>query len=253
MEYFDTFMPIGRCNDALPDSPCDESQAIAMMDRFNVAEALVYSTAARDCVPEEGNASIGEIKNPRLHKVWVFDPACVIPESASEFVTRALSNNVKAIMVNPLMRNIRIDRSPRILELAKQLETRKIPLLVCYRQWDAGQDLIDWYQLADFCNKFPNLPVISWEWRSRANRPMMDALSETKNLLVSLSSIWQAQMIETLCDYFGPRLVFSLGLPNLDPAAMPGIIAYAPVEEKGKQAVAGTTMKTILKEANYEL
>jgi predicted TIM-barrel fold metal-dependent hydrolase len=253
MEFFDAFLSIGRCNDALPDSPCDESQALAMLDRFGVTDALVYSTAARDCVPDEGNASLANLSNPRLHKVWVFDPAIVIPESPADFVKRALANHVKAIMVNPLMRNIRMDRSPRILELAKILEGRKIPLLVCYRQWDAGQDLIDWYQLADFCNKVPNLPVISWEWRSRANRPMMDALAETKNLLISLSSVWQAQMLETLCDAFGPRLVFSLGLPNLDPAAMPGVVAYAPVNEKIKRAVAGETMKTLLKEANYEL
>ncbi len=252
MEFFDAFLPIGRGNDTLPDTPCDESQAIAMMDRFNVTEALVYSTCARDSDPEIGNAFLADFNNPRLHKIWVFDPAFVIPESPAEFVKRALANHVKAVMINPLVRNLRIDRSPRILELAKILEQRKIPLLLAYRAWDAGQDLIDWYQLTDFCNRFPNLPVISWEWRSRANRPLMDALSQTKNLLVSLSSVWQAQMLETLCDTFGPRLVFSLGLPNLDPAAFPGIVMYSPVDEKTKQALAGGIMKTLLSEANYE-
>jgi hypothetical protein len=46
--------------------------------------------------------------------------------------------------------------------------------------------------------------------------------------------------------------VFSLGLPNLDPAAMPGIVAYAPLAEKVKQAVASGLVKSFMREANYE-
>jgi hypothetical protein len=252
MDFFDALLPIGRTNGACAESPADERQALELMDRMGVSEALVYHTAARDSDPELGNAALSDLKSNRLHKIWAFDPAYVIPESPKVFLKRALKNNVKAVLINPLMRAVRIDRSLRLLELAKLLEKRRIPLLAVYRQWDAGQDVIDWYQLADFCNMFPKLPVISWEYRSRANRPMFDALAQTKNLYVSLASIWQAQMVETLCDAFGPRLIFSLGLPLLDPASFIGPVTYAPIPDKQKIAIAGGTIQKILREANYE-
>jgi predicted TIM-barrel fold metal-dependent hydrolase len=252
MDFFDGCLPLGRTNNGVPESPIDEKEALTLMDRFGVSKALVYHTVARDSDPELGNAALTELKSDRLHKIWAFDPTYVIPESPKEFLKRALKNNVKAILINPLMRALRIDRSLRLLELAKLLEKRRIPLLAVYRQWDAGQDVIDWYQLADFCNMFPKLPVVSWEYRSRANRPMFDALAQTKNLYVSLASIWQAQMIETISDAFGPRLIFSLGLPLLDPASFIGPVAYAPIPEKQKIAIASGNIQKILREANYE-
>lgn len=252
LTFFDACLPIGRTNNGVPESPIDEKEALALMDRFGVSEALVYHTVARDSDPELGNSALAEFKSPRLHKVWAFDPTYVIPESPKDFLKRALKNNIKAILFNPLMRAMRIDRSLRLLELAKLLEKRRIPLLAVYRQWDAGQDVIDWYQLADFCNMFPRLPVISWEYRSRANRPMFDALAQTKNLYVSLASIWQAQMIECITDAVGPRLIFSLGLPLLDPASFIGPVTYAPISEKQKTAIASGNIQKILREANYE-
>ncbi len=252
MDFFDALLPIGRTNGAAPESPADEREALELMDKMGVSEALVYQTVARDSDPELGNAALAVLKNKRLRKIWAFDPAGAIKETPKQFLKRALANNVKAVLINPLVRNVRIDRSLRLLELAKLLEKRKIPLLAVYRQWDRGEDSIDWYQLADFCNQFPKLPVISWEFRSRANRPMFDALGSTKNLMISLASIWQAQMVETICEAYGPRLIFSMGLPGLDPRSFLGVLPYSPIDEKSRQAIAAGNIRTLLQEADYE-
>jgi len=252
MEYFDAFLPIGRTNSADRSSPTDTDAALAVMDRFGVSEALVYHTVARDSDPELGNAQLANVKHRRLHKIWAFDPAYVIPESPEKYLRRALKENIRAILVNPLTRNVRLDHSPRILELAHLLEKRRIPLLTVHRQWCCAEDSIDWYRLADFCNRFPMLPVVAWEFRSRSNRPMFDALATTKNLFISLSSVWQAQMLETVCKTFGPRLVFSLGLPTLDPTSFIGVISYAPLKTKDKLAVAYKNMADMIKEARHE-
>lgn len=254
MEFFDAFMPVGRTNMAIPESPCTESQVLNLMDSYGVAEAMVFHTLARDSDPDLGNVALAkEIGNPRLHRVWAFDSVFVKEETPEKFLEKALQNNVKAIMFNPHMRDVQIDRSIRLRELAALLEKRRIPLLATYRKYDAGQDTINWYQLADFCNAFPQLPVISWEWRSRANRPMFDALASTKNLRISFSSLWQAQMLEQICESFGAqRLVFSLGLPLLDPGSFTPVIAYAGVAEAAKNAIASNNIRQILREANYE-
>ena len=252
MTFFDAFLTLGRTNRAIPECPVTEQQLLALMDRYDVDEGLVLHTVARDCDPNLGNAELGTIRSPRLHKVWGFDPAYAAEESAEEFLARALRGGAKAIMVNPLMRGIRVDRSPRLLELGALLCERRIPLLAVYRQWDPGPDTVAWYELADYCACFPDLPVICWDWRTRANRPMFDALATAANLHVSLSAVWQAQMLEAVCASLGPaRLVFSMGLPSLDPGSFQAVVAYADVDASTKEAIAGGTMRRILEDARY--
>jgi len=224
------------------------------MDRYNVAEALVYHTLARDSDPDMGNAALGkEITNRRLHRIWAFDAAYVIERTPAEFLDSALQNNVKAIMFNPQMRDVQIDRSLRLAELAAMLQKRRIPLIAAYRRFNYGSDMINWYQLTDFCNAFPELPVISWEWRTLANRPMFDALALTKNLRICITSIWQAQMVNQICDSFGSRrLIFSLGLPHLDPASFVPVITYAGLDTAAMNALASENIQQILQEADYE-
>jgi predicted TIM-barrel fold metal-dependent hydrolase len=251
IEYVDAFLPVGRINRAAVQSPREFSDALKIMDDYFVKEALVYSTVALND-PELNNITTGEYENPRVHKIWAFDPAYVVRESPEQFLQRALKNKAKAIMANPLMRDWRVDRSPRFLELAQLLEKRKIPLLLVHRAWDSGQDVIDWYQMIDFCNRFPNLPVITWEWRSRANRPLFDALSQADNLKLSLSSIWQSQMVRQICEAFGAkRLIFSLGLPFLNPGSFQGVVQYAAIPDSDKQAIASGNIQKILREADY--
>ena len=252
LEYIDAFLPVGRINRAASQSPREFSDALKIMDDYFIKEALVYSTVAMND-PELNNLTVSSFNDPRVHKIWAFDPAYVIKESPEQFLARALKNKAKAIMANPLMRDWRVDRSVRFLELAGLLEKRKIPLLLVHRAWDSGQDVIDWYRMIDFCNRFPNLPVITWEWRSRANRPLFDALAQADNLKLSLSSIWQSQMVRQLCEVFGvKRLIFSLGLPFLNPGSFHGLVKYAAIPESDKNAIASGNIRRILSEAKYD-
>lgn len=254
MRFFDASLPVGRTNQAAPQSPANAAEAIAVMDRYDVDEAVVYHTVARDSDPELGNAALMEDlatlapeDRTRLHAAWGFEATATLAESPREFVARAADAGVRAILVNPLIRDIRIDRSPPIGALAEAMAERRMPLLALYRRWDGGQDEIDWYELADFCRAHPALAVVAWQWRSRANRPMFDALSLAPNLRVSLASIWQSQMIECIAEAHGEdRVVFSLGLPRLDPASFQAVVAYADLPERAKAAVAGDTMRALM-------
>ena len=252
LEYFDAFLPVGRINRAASQSPREFRDALKIMDNYLVKEALVYSTVAMND-PELNNLTVGAFDAPHVHKIWAFDPAYVIKESPEQFLERALKNNARAIMANPLMRDWRVNRSVRFLELAGLLEKRKIPLLLVHRAWDSGQDVIDWDRMIDFCNRFPSLPVITWEWRSRANRPLFDALAQADNLKLSLSSIWQSQMVRQVCEVFGAkRLIFSLGLPFLNPGSFHGLVSYAAIPDADKQTIASGNIRALLNEANYD-
>ncbi len=256
MNFFDVMFPIGRTNRGFGLTAINRKQAIDLMKRFDIDSAFVYHTVSRDSDPILGNAALERIitNDDNFYKIWAYDLADVDENKGpDDFIREALRSHVKAIMINPLMRNIRIIRSNRMNILAELMEQRRMPLILFYRQWDVAEDIIDWYELAEFCNRFPNLPVIVREWRSRSNRPMFDALQATENLIISLASVWQAQMIELLVNNFGAnRLVFSLGLPELDAGMFQAVVRYANISEADKKKVAYMNIRDILGAANYE-
>ena len=262
MKFFDVLMPIGRTNRGLGLTAKNYREVFELMDRFDVSEALVYHTVARDSDPILGNitlerlfSAIGEDKRGnKLYKIWAYECADVTENLQPDvFLRKAIEANVKAIMINPLVRNISLVNNVRINVLANLLEQKNIPLILCYRQWDAGQDVVNWYELADFCNSYPNLPVICRELRSRSNRPLFDALRASNNLIISLSSIWQAQMLELLVSEFGAeRIVFSLGLPELDPGMFQAVVRYAKITEEDKNKIANQNVMNIIRNAKYE-
>lgn len=254
MKFLDALLPVGRTNGAIFDAPTTMKQLIKYMDRYYISEALVVHTLSRDSGPDIGNMEILDWKHERIKCVWAFDPCCIKVETAAEFLNRALENEIKAILINPSAMGVRIDRTSRIDELAGLLEKRRIPLILLYSKVTGlPSDIINWYEITDFCKKFPKLPVIAGELRTLSNRPMLEALAQTKNLRVMLSAIWQAQMLDTIVEKFGHRrVVFSMGVPHMDPAAFQMVVNYADITLAAKEAVACGNMKDILEEANYE-
>jgi hypothetical protein len=255
MDYFDSLLPVGRTNGAVFDAPTTIRQLLEYMDRYYITEALVVHTLSKDSGPDIGNMEILGYRHGRIKRVWGFDPCCVKVQTAAEFLNLALVNDIKAILVNPTMMGVRVDRTRRIDDLAGLLEERRIPLILSYSKL-AGlpSDIINWCEVIDFCNKFPKLPVIAGELRTLSNRPMLEALAKTKNLKVMLSSIWQAQMLDTIVENFGhQKIVFSMGSPYMDPGDFQMVVNYADISPKAKIAVACGNMRSILKEANYEV
>ena len=241
MKYFDALFPLGRTNGAVKESPSTEEEALALMDRFSVEEALVFSTAARDVNPDIGNAALTSVRSSRFHRVFAFDTAYTARRSPALFLDNACGNGAKAILVNPGLGEIRVSRSPRLAELAALVSERSMPLIVAH---PAG---LDWYDLADLCVRFPDLCVLAWEQRSRSNRPLFDALSLAPNLIAILSSIWQSQMVEAICNHFGAdRLVFSLGLPGLHAASFPAVVSYAHISDQDREAIACGNLQRML-------
>ena len=189
VKFFDVFFPLGRTNRGWGLTPVTQEQALSLMGRYDVEQGLVYHTVARDCDPELGNKWLERLVNDRrLSLVWALETANVSELiSPEQIVQQMAAKGVRAILVNPLIRGIRISHCRRLQSLATLLASRQIPLLLFYRQWDRYEDLVDWYEVKEFCRQFPDLPVIVNEWRCRSNRPLLEALAGTENLFISLS------------------------------------------------------------------
>ena len=252
MRFFDAFLSIGRTNGAIDNCPVTEADALAAMQRYDVEAAFIYHTVARDSDPDQGNAAVAALESPLLYPLWAFESSLVREETVPEFLRRALSSGMKGVLVNPLLLRVSLLRSPRLMELAALLAGRRLPLFLAHWHMHPEQDLVDWSGLIDFCRVFPRLPVLLWEWRTRSNRVLFDALEAAGNLKISVSSLWQAQMLDRICHVFGPeRLVFSLGLPHLDPGSFQACVRYADIDEEAKKRIAGGNLRQLLDEADY--
>ncbi len=241
--YFDAFVTIGRTNRALGDCPRSALDVLHLMDNYDISDAMVINTVSLDSDSELGNAAIDNINNDRLHKLWAFDTSIIIKETPSAFLKRALDKNIKGIVVSPTLSGININYSPRLTELALVLQERKIPLFFTCDQF---------YEVAQFCQKFPELPVIVRDWRTRANRPLFDALATTTNLRITIASLWQAQILsEISASFSSKRLVFSLGQPYLDPRACITALRYSEITPEQKADISFANITSILSEANY--
>jgi hypothetical protein len=253
MKFFDAFLGLGRTNRGTPDMPLTQEQALKVMDRFDVARALVFHYFARDGDVELGNEKLGTlVKSRRLLKVWGIETAAVAEEAAGDFVRRGLAAGAKAFMVNPLVGNVRPSRSVCLKQIAGVLQKRRVPLLLVYGHPHSAEQVIDWYELADFCNGFPRLPVIAWEFRTRGNRTFFDAMAATKNLIVPVSNLWQHRMIPQVARSFGAhRLVFSAGLPGLFPGSMQAPLLYSGLPKEDIALIARGTIERLIGEADY--
>jgi hypothetical protein len=223
------------------------------MDRYDINKAMVFHTVARDADPEEGNLALLSCKDERLSTMWALETAYLAEESVENYFRKAISCGVKAFYVNPCMIRLHIEKNSRLLELSKLMEVAQMPLDLLYWSQDAVDNIIDWYTLSEFCNMFPALPIIAWEWRARGTRALFDALAVTDNLHVIITQIWQAQSLETICKAFGShRVLFSCGLPHLDPGSFQACITYADLPESDKRAVAYGNIEKLLANINIK-
>jgi len=198
LKFFDALMPMGKTNKAYPSTPGTESEVLAVMERYDIDKAMVFHTVARDADPDDGNLALLSCKDERLSTMWALETAYIAEESVEDFFRRAVAHGVKALYVNPCMIRLHIEKNPRILALAKLMEVARMPLYLLYWTQDAVDNVIDWYTLADFCNMFPSLPIIAWEWRARGNRALFDGMAAADNLHVILTQLWQAQSLEAM-------------------------------------------------------
>ncbi|NLV84326.1 MAG: hypothetical protein GXY60_07165 [Spirochaetales bacterium] len=247
LKFFDALMPIGKTNKAFPTTPGTKDEVLAVMKRYDIEKAMVFHTVARDADPDDGNLALLSCKDDRLFHMWALETAYIADEPVEEFFKRAVRNGVKALYVNPCMIRLHLEKNYRTLALASMMEAVRMPLYLLYWTQDAVDNVIDWYTLADFCNMFPKLPIIAWEWRARGNRALFDALAGAPNLRVILTQLWQAQSLEAICDAFGShRVLFSCGLPHLDPGSFQACVSYADLPQSDKEAVAYGNIEKLL-------
>ncbi len=245
LHLFDANCMLGRIIAPKEGFPATVEELLKVMDDFEIAEALVYSSLSKEYHPADGNRILlDEIADVgRLHAMWVVMPSHTgeFP-SEEELVAEMLSKNVRAARVfpGPDRHNFSLKQwcSGKLL---RALQNKAVPLFI-------DLDDFQWDTVHELCDGYPKLPLVLTNVGYRSDRFLYPLLEKFDNLHVELSNYCAHGAIATLAERFGAQqLLFGTRLPYFTPAATVAMLNYADIKEADKRLIGGENLRNLLK------
>ncbi|MHC4716890.1 MAG: amidohydrolase family protein [Planctomycetota bacterium] len=256
MRLFDSCVTLGRM--CLPDVPELTAEGVLeVMDRHDIAEALVQSNEARLVYPRRrGNERLlKEVAgHDRLHPVWALSPPAR-PDQAGmrRLVDEMLSAGVR---VGRLM----MGQVPPLhwvwKDLCEALEERRVPCLIDFAPLrhpstnHPGDSLmID--RLRDICLAHPALPLILSHLSGGLGvaAPTIPLMHRAASLRIDTTGV--VDYWRNVARDLGPeRVVFATGMPFYDPATFVSNVQYdETLDARAKELICGGNLRRLMEAA----
>jgi hypothetical protein len=247
LKFFDCNCSVGRVPyPHILDIP-DAAGLCREMETAGIEEALVYHTMARDADPLLGNRLLHDaLENAEgLYPCWVILPHHTgeIPPPA-KLLKDMEEKNVRAVRMYPTNNFHSFSMAEwSVGELLSSLEEARVPLLL-------DIEIVWWETVQTILDKYPRLPVIAANVSYRHNRFSYPLFEKYQNLHVETSRYMGAGTIEDVVRRFGPRhILFGSNMPQYTGTAVVSLITYLDISREEKEAIAGGTLRQLLKEA----
>mgnify|MGYP006277683905 CR=1 FL=1 len=253
IKFFDAFCTVGRHLRSKAGEPFSADDLLAGMDRVGISEALVVDCLSRESHPAHGNRRVRQVveDRPRLHPAWSALPHGGADEQVrpAELIERMRRHRVGALFLFPAQHGYVLS-DWAVDDFVAPLAHAGVPVFVNFNQ--AGNLALDacrWDELADFCRRRPDLPVVLTEWRiRRRNRLLYRALDACPNLHVELSGYWLYRGIEYLTKNWGAeRLIFGSNWPHLGQDCTAATVTMAEVSEADRRLIAGDNLRRLIR------
>ena len=251
LRLFDSCVTLGRFT-AGPGQPCiTADNAIGILDRLRIREALVHEEHARQIHPRErGNRRLLEaIKDmPRLHPAWVIEPP-VTPgrEAAADVVGEMLAAGVRAARF-PL-RHVPI-HAWLWEELCAELEAHRIPCFFDFGFTATSGDLndVDINGVRDVARAFPKLPIVLSHLFGGLglHQGVVPLIHRTSNVMIDITGIMRYW--RDIARDVGPdRVLFATGMPFAEPLTYVSNVQYARgLDAQAKKMICGDNLRRLI-------
>ncbi|MEU0563800.1 amidohydrolase family protein [Nonomuraea sp. NPDC005983] len=219
------------------------TEALARMDHYGIAEAVVSHTLSWLHDPATGNRELLDLVagEPRLRPCWVMLPdTCGETGTPAQFVAAALEGGVCAVRAYPADHGYDLagrDASTMLGALAEA----GLPLLV-----DAPQ--LGWPAVEAIASAHPRLPVVVGALGYRLLRQAAGVLARTDNVYLGLANLSSHCGLEWLVERYGERrVVFGTGAPLRDPAEAVTRLLWAELDDGAVAAIGSGTLLGLLR------
>jgi len=254
LRLFDSCVTLGRVVCSGLQRSVTADNVLAVMDKYDIAEALVHSNEARLVRPKSrGNERLlRQIEGlSRLHPVWVLEPpASPDPKAARRMVEDMLAAGVGAarLMMGaaPPLRWIWKD-------LCQALEAHRVPCLLDFAplrspSTQSTPDALMLDKLRDLCLAHPELPMILSHHSGGLglSYAVLPLIRRVENLHIDVTSIvnyWRKVAAE-----LGPhRVFFATGMPFYDPAILVSNVQYdEKLDVSAKRLICGDNLHRLM-------
>lgn len=256
LALFDSCVTLGRlCTPGVPQSLTADN-VLAVMDKHDIAEALVHSNEARLVRPRwRGNERLlREIEGlDRLHPVWVLEPAHrPDPAGSTKMVEEMLSAGVRAA-------RLMMGHAPPLhwiwKDLCEALEQHRVACLLDFAPVrDAATtcipDSLMLDELLKICLAHPRLPMILSHHSGGLGLawPTMALMHRAGNVRMDITSV--VDYWRKVARDLGPeRVVFASGMPFYDPAVFVANVQYDKVlSTEAKRLICGDNLRGLLED-----
>lgn len=258
LRLFDSCVTLGRMARAGTPMWLTTENILGVMDKYDIAEALVHHTEARITYPRsEGNRRLlKEISGmPRLHPVWVLEPAASPDaKAARNIVEEMLAAGVK---VARLMMGVAPPLHWLWKDLCEALEEHRLPCLLDFAptgyhssSGSTQGNPDDWaiHQLREICLGHPGLPMVLSHVSGGLGiaYSALPLMRQVLNLHLDTTGVmehWRKVVAE-----LGPeRVFFASGMPFYDPAILVSNVQYAhEIDDDARRKICGDNLRRLM-------
>lgn len=204
-------------------------EMLAFMDEYGIDGAVAYATRAL-ADPAEGN---------RLMDAWAAGSggriqACHYVDAPDALMLEKSLKASRPACVRLLPKTQQYSLNPFYCgEVFEVLDALRIPVLL-------PEGEVDYEALPGFFSAFRYVPVVLLRQGVHHSRLLTPLLKAFDNLYLDTSNMVDAGLLDMYADKFGAhRLLFSSGMPQLEPCGALGLVLYANISQADKALILG--------------
>jgi len=244
VDWFDACVRIGRTR-ARPHYEMEGTaeNILGAMDRFRIAEALVYHACGDETHPAVGNRLLLEATadEPRLHPCLT-----ILPPATDEFpppdrhLPQLVEQGVRAVRMSPTDHAYRF-ATATCAELFEQLQAMRMPLFVDMSRFS------DWAAIDEVAGDFPQLRLVLVSFSYGHTRQAYPVLHRREHIYLEIHGYELHNGLEHFIPRFGAeRLLFGSGIPEFTPASTMTMLACACISAADKHKIARDNLVKLL-------
>ena len=258
LRLFDSCVTLGRVVNSGVPVRLTADNVLAVMDKHDIAEALVHDVDARINYPRSAanRRLLKEVQGiERLHPVWVLEPPdSKDPKAAADLVSEMLASGVK---VARLMMGVAPPLHWLWRNLCEALEEHRVPCMLDFG--DPGDDMsgggtrgipdshaVD--ALREICLAHPQLHMVLSHVSGGLviSYPTMRLIKRVPNLHIDITSVVN-YWLRTATEVGPERVFFATGMPFFDPATFISNVQYChELDEPAKKRICGGNLRELM-------